>query len=231
MKTKFHIIGFILFQLLLSCKERQYQPCICLSKDVQIQAYSEILNELVENHFNDFYLGKAADSIFELKTTNLDSEGINKKIIALQNEIYQNPKKFCTIYLDTFMFPQFNPWCIIEKSSNELDITIKNLINEFSLNGQDVVDSINTIQSKYNVEDYTLCTSKVRSMARFDKSDTGCFIGRVALSKLFFNKTYTEGLLFYRFVCGGMCGKSELLVIENSNERWRIKKTILISIR
>jgi hypothetical protein len=231
MKTRFVVTGFIFFHFFLSCKSQQYKPCICLSKNEQIRVYSEVLNELVENRFYDLYLGKDANTVFELKIDNHDSAELIKKTVALQNEIFDSPERSCTLYLDTFLVPKFNPWYLIKKSSNELDVTIKDLINEFSLNGQDVVDSINTIQGKYGAEDYTLCTSKVRSMKKFIKSDTGCFIGRIALSKLYFNQTHTQVLLFYQFVCGGMCGKSELLVIQNTNGKWRIKKSILLSIR
>ena len=55
---------FILSQLIVSaCNTYEYKACYFNSSDEQINIYSNILNELVEQHFYKLYLGKANPQI------------------------------------------------------------------------------------------------------------------------------------------------------------------------
>lgn len=229
MKTKLFISVLIYSFILLSCKQ-EYKACNCSSKNEQIKVYSEVLNELIEHHLYNSYLGKEADTIFRLKMAKTDTDKINKKLIALQNKLYDNPDRFCTIYLDTILVPEINSWNYLKINSKAFSIELKKLISTISFNGQDVIDSLNTMQNKYAAEDLRLCTSKIKSIKDAVIKETDCVIGKITLSKLFFNKEHTKGLLLYQFSCGGLCGKSEIVLFGSRNGKWFIEKTYLIHI-
>jgi hypothetical protein len=213
----------------MSCTQK-YKTCTCTSKDEQAKVYSEILNELVEFNFYDFYLGENAETLSALRRRSRDTAVINNKKITLHNELYDNPNRFCTIYLDTILRPEIDAWDSLKSHSDTFCVELRELLGEFSKEGQDIVDSLNTLQTRYNANDFQLCTSRAKSIRDATANGKDCVIGRLALSKLYFNKGHTEGMLFYRFRCGELCGRSELVQFENRNGKWAIKKTFLLSV-
>jgi hypothetical protein len=50
--------------LLLSCT-RTYKYCNCATTNGQLKAYNDVLNELVEQHFYNFYLGEDEEEVFD----------------------------------------------------------------------------------------------------------------------------------------------------------------------
>ena len=103
---------------------------------------------------------------------------------------------------------------------------IRDLITNFSNDGQSVIDSLNSMQMNLSPNEFQLCTSKILSVKELNNLEGNCAIGIVSFSKVFLDNTKTKGLLYYNFRCGGLCGKGELLVIEKKNNRWTITKTI-----
>lgn len=205
--------------------------CNCVSKDEQICVYSDILNELIDFHFGNLYLGRSFDSSLQARMETSDSKEVKKELVDLHNAVYNNPERFCVIYMDTILRPEISSWDFLKKRSDKFSIELCKLIGEFSPNGQEVIDSLNTIQSRYNAEDFVLCTSKIKSIVYATSTGTGCLIGKIVLSKMYLNKERSKGLLYYEFRCGWLCGHSALIVFENKNGNWRIKENFWLSVQ
>src|SRR5262245_20642448 len=87
--------------IFISCKP-EYKKCNCESKNEELIAYSEIVNEIVDHKSYNYYLGKDEERIFEDYVKNRgDTNRIDKEVIRLQNKIFDDTSRFCTIYLDT----------------------------------------------------------------------------------------------------------------------------------
>ncbi len=215
-----------LFIILNSCSNN-YKVCECNSENEQANIYSSILNELVEHHFYNRYLGDDQKQIFMLEASNIkDSAKVKRETIKLQNSIFQDTSKFCNIYLDTVYNPYFKPWTYYQNDTNRFAREIKDLITNFSNDGQSVIDSLNSMQTNLSPNEFQLCTSKILSVKELNNLDGNCAIGIVSFSKIFLDNAKTKGLIYYNFNCGVLCGKGELLMIEKINNRWTITETI-----
>ena len=214
------LTAFIFF---MSC-QLQYKKCDCSSKNEEIEAYSEILNEIVDHRSYNLYLGKDEERIFKDYIAHpADTTRISKEVIRLQNKIFNDTSKFCTIYLDTIPNRKFNNWMYFFKDTGQFGIKIQNAVYEVSANPDTVFKTVGSIQTRYQPKDFTLCTSKIEMNSHQDTGCHPCCIGVIRLSKIFFNSTKNKGLLYYEYI--GRNGN--LLNIENVNGRW----TIISSIR
>lgn len=230
MKQYIFLLLFFVFCGWQSCKPPEYKICNCKSADEQLEIYSQVLNELVERHFGSFYLGPAEDTIFKMKFNREDSATISRKEIQLQNEIFNNPGRYCLLVLDTTFMPAFNSWEIMSTSRNAYDSVFCQLFRGFSSDGQSIVDSLNSVQNRYMVEDYILCTARLVSWNKIDTSGKHCYIGRVALSKLYLDRLHTRGLMYYQYRCGGLCGHTGIVIFEKKDGLWKIARTEIMSV-
>jgi hypothetical protein len=220
MMKKIYFPLFLLI-LFLSCKQ-EYKQCSFSAQDEQLLIYNQILNELVEQYFYLEYLGEEGHKVFEKYGYFKDSTEIVKELINLQNEVYQNPSKFCSIILDTGSFynPFDNPTLFQESPE------IAAVIRKISKADRSVVDSLSSLQTNYIPENFSLCTSKVISLEQEKEEKERCYIGKVKLSKLFLNVARDKGLVFYE-ILRGHYGKAELLEIEKNNNKWKIIRSHL----
>ncbi len=224
MRTTIFIILTII--TMNSCRY-EYKACECNVTDNQAKMYSDILNELVEHHFYNRYLGNDEEEIFnEYIAETPDSLKIKRKLIRLQNNLFNDTSRFCNIYLDSIYRPYFNQWSYYQKDTAQFAKETVHLISAFSTDGQSVIDSLNSMQSNIKPSGFQLCTSKVLSIRDLKSQKGKCAIGIVSLSKVFLDKTGIKGLLYCNFRCAGICGKGELLVVEKINNRWTITRTI-----
>ncbi|MGC3945551.1 MAG: hypothetical protein QM762_13710 [Chryseolinea sp.] len=213
------IFGFI---VLTSCN-LEYKTCDFDSPDEQVRIYSHVLNELVERHFYNFYLGQEEERIFKLSTSdNPDTAKIEEEVTQLQNEIFHDSAKFCNVFLDTTLRREFNPWTYYVRDTSSYATQLKKVIRLFSDEGGQVIDSLNSMQERISPKDFHLCTSRVLSLADIRNHENKCVIGVVSFSKVFLEKSGRKGILYYSFRCGGLCGKGELLIIEKVKNRWTI---------
>jgi hypothetical protein len=211
------------FIFLMSC-QLQYKKCDCSSKNKEIEAYSEILNEIVDHRSYNLYLGEDEERIFKDYVHHpADTLRIDKEVIRLHNKIFNDTARFCTIYLDTIPNPKFNTWVYLFKDSSEFAIRLQNAVHEVSDNPAMVFKTVGSIQASYQPNDFTLCTSKMEMNFPLDSTCHRCCIGVIRLSKIFFNPTGNKGLLYYEYV--GRNGN--LLNIGKVAGRW----TIISSIR
>jgi len=192
-----------------------------------MKIYNNILNELVEHHFYNRYLGKDEEKIsIEYTSDNPDNAKIKREVIQLQNKLFNDTGRFCNIYLDTLYRPYFNQWTYFQNDTGRYATEMKDLITAFSTDGQTVIDSLNSMQLSLKPSDFQLCTSRVLSIRDLESQEGKCAIGIVSFSKVFLDEAKTKGLLYCNFRCGGLCGKGELLVIEKINNRWTITETV-----
>lgn len=220
MRKTYQII--LLVVLLQSCKP-EYRPCVTSSPDELLNLYSDVLNELVVQHFYNFYLGKDEEAIFKAwAKSKPDTLAFRHKTIRLHNSIFNDSTRFCTLLLDTVFRGSFNPWHYIVKDTHLSQISLKRIMLKYTNNGQSLVDSLNSPQLQFQPKDFHLCTSKMISLR--DAPDTlQCFIGIIRLSKVFWNKQKTKGILYCSFICGGMCGMGLLLEVAKQKRRWEIQ--------
>jgi hypothetical protein len=207
------IAGLLLIiSFCLSCTHA-YRYCNCETTDSTLKAYNDVLNELIEQQFYNFYLGEDEEQIFKALTQeNPDTARIKQRMIQLQNHLFQDSARFAVIYLDTLMRPRFDrlPPAVI-----------------FAGDQQSIIGNLNKSQKKYAAENFTLCTAKIKAISEAATDSTQWIIGKVSLSEISFNKTHDKGLLYYEYHCGGLCGKGAMLIIEKDhNNRWHIVKTV-----
>lgn len=221
------ILFIILTTITLSSCRYDYKLCDCDSADEKVKIYNNILNELVEHHFYNRYLGKDEEKIFnEYASDNPDTAKISRELIQLQNKLFNDTARFSNIYLDTIYRPYFNQWSYYQSDTGRYARETKDIISTFSTDGQSVIDSLNSMQLGLEPNDFKLCTSKVLSVRDLKTQKGKGTIGIVSFSKVFIDKTKTKGLLYCNFRCGEFCGKGELLIIEKINNRWTITETI-----
>lgn len=221
--------AFVIVLLEITSCKPSYKKCNCETGNKELKAYSQLLNELVEHQFYNLYLGKDEKEIFEEYARNPgDTQRINKEVIRLQNKIFNDTTKFCILYLDTTPNRKFGWAWDIQNDTSSNGIAIKKIMQEVADISPSLLDTLETVETKYLPNDFTLCTSEVK-MINNNKSDSNrCIIGKVRLSKIYFNSSQNRGLIFCEFVCGGLCGCGRLFQIEKVKERWAIKNSHLI---
>jgi hypothetical protein len=213
-----------------ACKPT-YKKCNCESNNDELKAYSEILNELVEHSFYNFYLGTDEERVFkEYAKAPLDTIRINREVVRLQNTIFDDTGRFCIVYLDTSV-RKFNQMSGLQKDTSDYAMQLRSLIQEVADFSPSICDTIGAVQTKYLSRDFTLCTSKIKMLSDNKSDSNACIIGKVRLSKIFFNPSKDKGIMYYEFVCGGLCGHGNVILIEKVNGRWDIIKSKMVWVR
>jgi hypothetical protein len=167
------------------------------------------------------YLGGREEEIREKYYYNVeevDSAQIDVEIIKAHNEIFNNPSKFCTLYLDTLARPQF----FYDSLRFEQDLEFKALISKYTDDPRAAIDSLNALQ-RYSPDDFALCTAKIDKIENW-KSDSTWSFGRLRLSRVVLNDSEDKGLIFYDWHCGsmGLCGHSGIIEFIKGTRKWEI---------
>ncbi|HVU55379.1 MAG TPA: hypothetical protein VHD83_10005 [Puia sp.] len=211
----------------IGCKSA-YKKCNCESNNEELVAYSEILNELVEHSFYNFYLGADEERIFkEYAKAPSDTVRIDREIVRLQNKIFNDTGRFCTVYLDTTA-SKFNRMSGLQKDTSNYTMQFRKLIQDVSDLSTSLCDTLGSIQTRYLPKDFILCTSKIKILSNNKSDSNACLIGKVRLSKIFFNPSMDKGIMYYEFVCGGLCGHGNVILMEKLKGRWVITKRKMI---
>lgn len=232
MKTAAYLL---ILAILCACSSPEYKICGFETDDKELKLYHDVLSELVERHFYNRYLNQVITKELKEKYPGStiefeDTTEFKNDLILLQNKLFNDTIKFETICYGTLLA---GPWKHGYSDSDDFvamaknDTTqgvreIKEFLTVFSSNWESVADTLAKPQTKYTSENFKLCTSKVISCEKFLQSD----IGAVSFSKVFMNEDNTKGLLYYDFMCGGKCGKGEIILVEFHDQHWTIKKTI-----
>lgn len=230
-------LALLTFTILsISCSTPEYKICEFETSDPDLKLYHSILTELIEQHFYNRYLEQVSEGLLDKYPPVLefsDTAAFKEALVLAQNKVFNDTAKFETIcYRPSF---ENGPWLWFNEKQEDLSSSIKNdttgiwrnFREEFPVFAKSVDSAAHTIanpQTKYTSDDFRLCTSKIISCGHF--YDSG--IGVVSLSKVFLNEDKSKGLMYYEFTCGGLCGKGEILYIEEINHRWTIRKVMLI---
>jgi hypothetical protein len=221
-------LGILALIFIISCKP-DYKKCNCESKDEVQKAYSEILNEIVEQRAFRYYLGEDGERIFNTysryRGDSSKVRSIDRDVIRLQNRIFNDTTRFCTLFLDTVATWKFKSRiCCIDNNASRMPNEIRMAIDKISADPKPVLESLSTIQTRYLPKDLTLCTSKMKIHTAADSICNPCCIGTIRLSNISFNTALNKGLLYYEFA--GYYGS--LISIEKVNGRWEIKNSMQI---
>jgi hypothetical protein len=215
--------------LLLSCTHPEYKKCEVQTSDASLKVYNDILNEVLVKDTYLHYLGKEAEPIFTRSTNHeADSANIKDDVIELHNKLFGDTSRFCTLYLDAQMRPEFKPWAEEEKETAKFNQEIVKMIRSVGLDGQRCVDSLNTVQTQYPAKAFHSCIAKLKPIQEQKTDKSLCVIGSIAFSKFVLNNTGDKGLLYYDFKCGELCGYGALLTIKKLNGNWVIDQSRML---
>ena len=138
------LLNFIIIVSIISSCKPEYKKCELQTNDNLLKAYNDILNEIITKHSYNIYLSKDEEKIFERYANNIaDSINIDRDVIKLHTKLFGDTSRFCTVYLDTLLRPEFNQWSYFKKDTNQFCSTVRNLINSFHGDGQSIIDSLN----------------------------------------------------------------------------------------
>ena len=220
-------VFYVIVILAASCKP-EYKRCSHQTPDERLDAYNDILNEIIVKRTYHRYLGEDEERIYdEYVHHRKDTGEIDKEVIILHNQLYNNPSKFCAIYLDTLLRPSFNSWSHYQKDTAYFATRLKNFVQPFLNRTPGLTDSLNAVQTRYTAKDFSLCIASIKPVSDLKAKHPDCFIGKIVFSELLFNDKKSMGLLYYEFRCGGLCGYGNLLLIEREDKSWKIKDALM----
>jgi hypothetical protein len=224
-------ISYATMILLVVACSYENKVCEFQSEDLELTIYNNVLTDLIENRMHSRYLGGIEDKIFDKYDYNSqDTIKIKNEIAKAQNSIFNEPSKFCTLYLDTLKRAVHSPWFYLDTARNNYAKEMKQLISQYTENGQGAVDSLNQIQTRYSGGDFGLCTSRIKNLRDLNKNDTSeCVFGRLRLSKIVLDDSKTKGMIYYDWHCGsiGLCGHGGLILFERQGNRYKIKDLLI----
>jgi hypothetical protein len=205
--------------------------CECISANVELKVYNDMMNELVEKRSYDLYLGTDEEKIYKMYSANpADTVQIDKKVIELQHEIYDDSSRHCIIYLDTTNNPKLKGWSrYLKMDTSRFSMELREFIKQVSTDTDAAIDTLTAVQQKFSSSDFNLCTSRMKLFSA-PISDTGCIIGKVQVSRMVFHPSGEKAMVFVRFRCGGLCGYEEFLLMEKDQDRWLIRKSLRLSV-
>lgn len=220
-------LTFIISILLVTyCGDRNPANQEVKKMDERLKLYNDVLNELVENHFYDLFLGKEnitrLQKSYLLDISNPDTINYNRELRELKTLIKSDTARQLSICFlkDLVMlrnyFQVFTESEILDGKSGSPGF--RSDLEEFSPNPSQVLDSLKEIQHQNSYKDFNPQYFKISN----NRED--CKIGKVGFSKIYFNESHNRAILYYEFVCGEKCGKGEMLTVELDNGKYVIKK-------
>ena len=192
-------------------KEKNFEDSIKNKSVDTLIIYNDLINNLVENHLYNNYLGRQWELLtIDLYKKKIDSMTYLKKTNNLKNDIIANDSLKGTLYINDV----FNGY--------ERDIKFLKLPDEFDLDeikiqiGKSNHLSIDSLKSDF---------VKIKSLSSKSNDTLKVFeVGMLGLSKFTLNKDKTIGILYFDFVCGPKCGEGSIILIRKVNNKWHVEK-------
>ncbi|MBO9153583.1 hypothetical protein ACFOTA_15285 [Chitinophaga sp. GCM10012297] len=195
--------------------------------DARLDAYNDLLNEIVARRTYNIYLGEDEEKLFDLGIK--DSAAARKEKVRLHNRLFGDTSRFWTLVLDTFRMPQLNDAETEQREYPDAAGRLFPLLDSISPDRQAVIDQLNTNMDEYPPAAFSLHTARTRPMEEARRRNEW-IIGRLRLSRMVFNKRMDKALVFYEFKCGDLCGRKELLQLENKGKGWRITRSMSFAV-
>ncbi|TPG66527.1 hypothetical protein [Hymenobacter nivis] len=221
----------------------QFKECPCTHTDPQKQLYNQVLTELIEHHFYNYYLPESESetinkSIIISKGIVVNTSKIDRLEAHYQNQLFNHKSRFKTIYLDTVSRKSFAGSIDLHLNSPGIDsrfvAKINALLSQVAPHGEAAAAAqLMTIQTVMAPTDFQLCTARIayaapRAPHEYAREQDAHQFGRVRFSNIVFNANKTQALVSYDWHCGGKCGLGELLIVHKVAGRWRIKHAEMI---
>jgi hypothetical protein len=247
--NKWLLLVVISFSI-ISCSKRTEEKiieevtCDINVGDPQLQAYNDVLIELVEDHFYLMYLGEEGELIGREYSNHLEADSqqaVNKlkaSVNALKHNLLRDTASLKTIFIShkgthQVLFNEFSE-ALWQKPLDGLEGNdgIRHLLARYNADSPSIFIELGEPQQKYRASDFQACTFKVDSLGEaefiydLEPHKKRKAIGQVGLSKIIWNEQQNKGVLCYEFSCFGNCGKGGFLEIEKLNGRWKIIDTI-----
>lgn len=239
MKQLFLLLLLLPLSFCATLPEPKFKECPCTHTDPQKLLYNQILTELIEHRFYNYYLAKdASETIDKMAVARVSVPKIERLEVRYQNQLFNRKSHFKTIYLDTVSRSSFARSIDLHLNSSGINSRFAAKIN--ALLGRvaprheaAAATQLNTLQTVMVPADFQLCTAKIAYAAPFIKFANGNEadahqFGRIRFSNIVFNADKTQALLSYDWSCGGKCGLGELLVVHRVAGKWRIKDTEML---
>ncbi|MCK5401175.1 MAG: hypothetical protein KAJ28_06035 [Flavobacteriaceae bacterium] len=214
------VIFLLLIVLTLSCNNDKKQSGrittdVSFKNEIDtIAIYNTILNDLIENHLYNKYLGNDGEKLFiDLLKNRIDSTDYNNKYYALKNKIVAYDSLKGTLYINDESFKNDN-----------IDINRLSLPENLSLDFERITKNINQSHT-LNIIDFDSKFVKIKPSTLKSTDNTSLFnVGDLAFSKLYINKNQSYGVLYFAFICGSTCGQADVLLIKKEDNIWKIEK-------
>jgi hypothetical protein len=212
---------------LLACGKRETcKICDFQTKDRKLKVYNDVLNDLIVNRFYG-YLGKAFDEHPDNygEGDDFDTARYNRDRVKYHNQIFNDSSYFQSLCLDTVLkSTSLKDWQDYLQNSNPDYATnstiFSDLVDAVQPDRDQAISLLNEPQAQYKPGDFHLCVARLIPYKRFYDWD----IGKIAFSKIIFHSTDNRALLYYEYMCGGKCGFGEVLLVEEMNGHWIIRK-------
>ncbi|MDR6159843.1 hypothetical protein QF023_003359 [Chryseobacterium sp. SLBN-27] len=228
--TKIFII--LLSSLLLTnCKE-EMKICVSQSTDIKVKIYNDLTDQLIPYFFREDYLGEKR--YFDSLRVHDDDLYIEEKTKA-HNEIFNNPEKFCNLYIDSTKnkntdfatgsknFITGHPEAHINYIKSR-----KELLKEFSSNTDIIIKKLST-RSSIKANQFNLCTAKVLDLAEYDKHTNECEIGVVYFSEIVFDPSKKRALVFVDHRIKNYFHRNAVFKLRLNNDNyWEIEDATLL---
>lgn len=212
---------FVFVLMIAGCRPAK-KECTFQTENQELAIYRVILTDLVQNRMHGLYLG--SDNIDKLREEYVDGEDdvdtakLEAELIHLHNEVFQNPSRFCILYLDT-VSARYK----FDSAFFQRDSEFKTLIQEYTNNFHGAFDSLHAPQLRYTSTELNLCTASIE-IARRSEQDTTCAIGQLWLSKIVLNELKNRALVFYDWHCAPeLCGHAGYLKLSRRVQGWTIE--------
>lgn len=209
----------LIFSITVSCNPDK-KTCEFTSDNEELLIYNNILTDLVVNRMHGRYLGGQEEKIrakYYYDKEEVDTAQIDKEFTKAHNELFNNPSRFCILYLDTTGLQRY----FYDSLGLIPDPDLKQLINDYTKDERAAIDKLNDFP-RHSLSDFGLCTTRLEYWT--DKVDTTlCSIGRLRLSRPILNDKRDQGLMYYTWRCGELCGHGGLMRIHKESEKWKIK--------
>lgn len=212
--------------------------------DPQLQAYNDVLIELVEDHFYMIYLGEEGELIRREYSDHFETDSqqaVNKlkaSVNALKHNLLRDTASLKTIFIShkgthQDLFNEFSE-ALWQKPLDRLEGNdgIRHLLARYNADDPSIFVDLGEPQQKYTASDFQACTFNVDSLGEvefvyeLEPHKKRKAIGQVGLSKIIWNEQQNKGILYYEFTCFSKCSKGGFLEIENLDGRWKVVDTI-----
>ncbi|PJJ60504.1 hypothetical protein [Hymenobacter chitinivorans] len=225
---------YVLLGLSSACQPTEFRACPNLQTDPTKQLYQDVVTELIEHGLDHAYLPEQQQQVLwqHLATvdhpvpTATDTAWHQEQEARFQNQLFQDTAHFQTFYLNT----TYEKGPVLADLPAQLSTLppssrVAGLLRSFAaLSQQAVADSLRHLQRRLQAADFQLCTATLRAAEPAPAFGHSPGRGTLSLSKVVFNARRDQALLAYGWTCGPRCGFGEVLWVEKTKGRWRIRQ-------